>query len=351
MNEKEKPVRLDLLVQPNRTWFYVLIGAFLGAAFEIILGIPLAIIFRSIFGHYYAGKPLRLQYLLTQPLRTGEWPAISFTGLVLGAFLGLIFNRLRQNQKRLQGLKEEFEIQVAAMRHHYKNLAFGISGFSDRARRKLEKLEEQILDLPNFEDNTELEALRRSVHSLLATSKSLSTALTDELILLKALQSCELPPQPQNFLPILQHVIQELLELRFQDKEISVRIDGKSFAEPAQSLIFAFEPHTMEIILQNILSNAMRFADTIEIQSVANSHMVKIEITDNGPGFELDKLKANLIGENSRIGAESTQLGLRVTLYLLDKCGGKLYAASKSGEGASFILEFPRQAIRKSLVV
>ena len=65
--------------------------------------------------------------------------------------MGFVFNRVRENQKRLQGLKEEFEIQVAAMRHHYKNLAFGISGFSDRARRKLEKLQEQISELPDLE--------------------------------------------------------------------------------------------------------------------------------------------------------------------------------------------------------
>ena len=347
-NGREKPVRLDLLAQPNRTWFYIFIGALLGAAFEIILGIPSAIIFRGIFGHFFIGKPLPLQYLLTQPLRTGEWPAISFTGLILGSFLGYFFSRLRENQKRLQGLKEEFEIQVAAMRHHYKNLAFGISGFSDRARRKLEKLQEQISELPDFVDNTELEALRRSVLNLLAASKSLSTALTDELVLLKALQSCDLPPQPQDFFPILQHVIQELLELRFQDKEIAVQINGKSCNEPAPSLIFAFEPHTMEIVLQNILSNAMRFANIIEIRSVENLHTVKIEITDNGPGLELDKLKADLIGGNRRLGAESTQLGLRVTLYLLDKCGGRLYAASKLGSGASFIMEFPRQGIKTS---
>jgi signal transduction histidine kinase len=347
-NGEEKPVRLDLLASPRSAWLYVLAGAFLGAAFEIILGIPLAIIFRGIFEKFFSENPLRLQYLLTQPLRTGEWPAFSFTGLILGAFLGFIFSRLRENQKRLQGLKEEFEIQVAAMRHHYKNLAFGISGFSDRARRKLEKLQEQISELPDFVDDTELEALRRSVLNLLTTSKSLSTALTDELVLLKALQSCELPPQPQDFFPILQHVIQELLELRFQDKEIGVQINGKPFDESAPSLIFAFEPHTMEIVLQNILSNAMRFANAIQIRSVENLHTVKIEITDNGPGLELDKLKANLIGGNRRLGAESTQLGLRVTLYLLDKCGGRLYAASKLGSGATFIMEFPRQGIKTS---
>ena len=269
----------------------------------------------------------------------------SLTGLIFGAILGFIFYRLRENQKRLQGLRQEFEIQVSALRHHYKNLTLGISGFSDRARRKLEKLQEQLSDLPDFVDHTELEALRRSVLHLLAASKSLSTSLMDELVFLKALQSCDLPLEPQDFFPVLRHAIQELLELRFQDKGIEVKINGKSLDEPAPPLVFAFEPHTMEIVLQNLLSNAMRYGDCIEVTAAANLRKVIIEISDNGPGLELEKIEASLILLDKPRAPESTQLGLRVTLYLLDKSGGQLFARNKPGSGAAFILEFPQRAL------
>ena len=342
-SEHGKPERLDLLPQPARVWLYVGVGAFLGMVFEIIVALPLNIFFRSIYEYYTVGKPLRPEYLLTHPLRPGEWPAVSVSGLILGAILGFIFSRLRENQKRLQGLKEEFEIQVAGMRHHYKNIAIGISGFSDRARRKMEKLQEQILHLPDFVGHTELEALRQSVLHLLTASQSLSTALTDELVFLKALQSCEQPPEPQDFLPILRHVIQDLKNFRFRDKQIDIHVNGKSWEESAPPLVFAFEPHTMEIVLQNLLSNAMRVADNIQIRTTKDADTVKIEISDDGPGMELDKIKANLVRADKRLSAESTQLGLRVTLYLLDKCANKLYAASKPGSGATFIMEFPQR--------
>jgi len=38
----------------------------------------------------------------------------------------------------------------------------------------------------------------------------------------------------------------------------------------------------------------------------------------------------------------STQLGLRVTLHLLEKCGGRLLVSSQPGAGSNFTLEFPR---------
>ncbi|MFA5112547.1 MAG: hypothetical protein WC443_14140 [Desulfobaccales bacterium] len=39
---------------------------------------------------------------------------------------------------------------------------------------------------------------------------------------------------------------------------------------------------------------------------------------------------------------ESTHLGLKVSLHLLAKCGGRLGAWSSPGFGATFILEFPK---------
>jgi hypothetical protein len=83
---------------------------------------------------------IRLTHALAHLARPVELPAVSLTGFILGAALGFVFYRLRENQKRLQRLHQEFEIQVATLRHHYKNLALGISGFSGRARRNLPSL-------------------------------------------------------------------------------------------------------------------------------------------------------------------------------------------------------------------
>ncbi len=115
--------------------------------------------------------------------------------------------------------------------------------------------------------------------------------------------------------------------------------------EPVSPLVFAFEPYTMAIVLQNLLSNAMHYGDSIQITAAASLRKGRIEISDNGPGLELEKIKANLILSDKQRAPESTQLGLRVTLYLLEKSGGQLFASNKPGSGAAFVLEFPQRAL------
>lgn len=65
-----------------------------------------------------------------------------------------------------------------------------------------------------------------------------------------------------------------------------------------------------------------------------------VEIRDNGPGVDIQEIKRSMVSSSKGQDAGSTQLGLRVTLHLLEKCGGRLYVSNKPGSGAAFILEF-----------
>lgn len=342
---REKPERLELLIHRSRPWPYLLSGALLGVAFEMLVNLPLDTVFRNLFEYIFAGNPIRLHHALAHLARPEEWPAVSLTGLILGGALGLVFYRLRENQKRLHRLHQEFEIQVATLRHHYKNLALGINGFSARARRKLEKLQPHLNDcaLPGADLKVEIDALEQSLTILAEASQRLSRTLTEELKFLKALQSNGLTPASQDFIPVLRHAIQDLLELRFREKKIRVEINGQPVAEPCAPLVFAFEPYTMEVILQNILSNAMSHGDFIRVRVTEHNGRVLVEICDNGPGIDVAAIKRNLVSAEERRDSESTQLGLRVTLHLLEKCGGQLFALNKTGAGAAFILEFSQQ--------
>jgi len=342
--EQEKPERLDLPIQRGNPWPYLLAGALLGAALEMLVSLPLDAVFRNLFEYIFAGNPIRLTHALAHLARPGEWPAVSLTGVIFGAALGFVFYRLREDQKRVQSLRQEFEIQVAALRHHYKNLALGISGFSARARRKLEKLQQRISDgaLADADIKVEIEALEQSVTILEDASRRLTSTLTEELTFLKALQSDGLTMAPRDFCPVLRHAIQELLELRFRDKAIGVEINGQPLYEPCAPLVFSFEPYAMEVILQNILSNAMRYGDFIQVKAAEHNSKVIVEIRDNGPGVNVQEIKRSLVSAGGRRDPESTQLGLRVTLHLLERCGGQLFVLNKLGGGATFILEFPK---------
>jgi signal transduction histidine kinase len=327
--ERKQPVRLEHPVSRSSPWAYVLIGALSGAVFEVLICEPLDFLLQNLFEYFFKGAPLRLGQAITPILRPVKWPGITLTGIIYGSALGYVFHLLREKKKSTQTLHREFEIQVATLRHHYKNLAVGISGFANRIKRKLERV-------PNCE------ILENDVAILADASQRLSHTLGEELLFLRALTSDSLTSVPQDIYPSLKHAITDLLGLRFSEKEVKVEINGLPLEAGQPPLVFPFEPYTMEVIVQNLLSNAMKYGDYIRVNVASAGSWVRMEINDNGPGLEVEKLKQHLLTPGDKRGAESTHLGLEVTLYLLEKTGGRLSVQSKPGSGAVFTLEFPK---------
>jgi signal transduction histidine kinase len=279
------------------------------------------------------------------------WPMMILFALsagVFGAILGQVLKKLKEHQLQVETLHQEFELQVASLRHHYKNLTIGIEGFSARVSRKIAELAQQIRqghgeDCPHHDCYCHnLPGLEKDVDMLVDTSKHLSQTLVRELVFLKALTGDMAAPTSHDLYPVLAAAIRDLLEGRFQDKPIQGLINNQPWAEPQTPLIFNFELVTMEVILENLLSNAMICSDQIEVTAASANGAVQIAIIDHGSGFDVEELRQLILVPRDRRELGSTQLGLRVTLYLLEKCGGRLLVSSQPGVGSNFTLEFPR---------
>jgi signal transduction histidine kinase len=303
-----------------------------GAVFEVMICEPLDFALQNLFEYYFKGSPLRLGEAIIPILRPVKWPGITMTGIIYGSAMGYVFHLLREKKKHIQTLHREFELQVATLRHHYKNLAVGISGFAGRIKRKLEAV-------PNCD------ILENDVAILVDASQRLSHTLGEELLFLRALSSDTLTPVPQDIYPFLKHAVKDLMGLRFKEKDVIVEINGLPLEAEQLPLVFSFEPYTMEVILQNILSNAMKHGDHIRVNVGSGGAWVRVEISDNGPGLEVEKLRQRLLTPKDKIG-ESTHLGLEVTMHLLEKTGGRLSAWSSPGAGAKFIIDFPKRSSR-----
>ncbi|MHB9071962.1 MAG: sensor histidine kinase [Desulfobaccales bacterium] len=327
--ERKEAIRLEHPVSRSSPWAYVLIGALAGAVFEVLICEPLDIALQNLVEYLFKGASLRLGEALIPILRPIKWPGITMTGIIYGSALGYVFHLLREEKKHIQTLHQEFEIHVATLRHHYKNLAIGIKGFSGRIKRKMA-------------DSAECEPLEHDITILDDAAQRLSHVLGEELLFLRALASDSLTPVPGDFYPHLVHAVEDLQGLRFQEKEVRVEINGQPPEGCRDSLVFPFEPYSMEVILQNILSNAMKFGDLVQIRVFDSGKRVQVEVQDNGPGLDVEKLMNQLLTPLDRRGGESTHLGLKVSLHLLAKIGGHLAVRSDPGAGATFILEFPK---------
>lgn len=353
--EQFEPVVLEAPLRKERTWVYPWIGILFGVVLGIFIGHPLSMLVNEFYDFIYTSTPIDVSGAFARSFHWQMWPMMLiyavFGGIVWG-FIGFILKHLRDSRLRLDTLHQEFELQVATLRHHYKNLAIGIHGFAGRIKRKLGNLDEQFREcaenIPTLYDQVsrEFESVGHNVEILEEAAQRLSHTLEEELLFLKALASSALPAVSRDFYPFLAHCVDDLLGLRFREKDVSVEINGQPFEACRDSLVFAFEPHTTEVILQNVLANAMKYGDHIQIGVAEAGDRLRVEVRDNGPGMEIYELKRQLVIPGERREAESTRLGLQVSIHLLGKIGGHLSAWSKPGEGAIFIIEFPKHLVR-----
>ena len=85
----ERPERLELPIRRSSPWPYLVIGALLGAAFEMLVSLPLGAVFRNLFEHIFAGNPVRLTNAVARLAQPGETLFDSLTGFMLGAASGV----------------------------------------------------------------------------------------------------------------------------------------------------------------------------------------------------------------------------------------------------------------------
>jgi signal transduction histidine kinase len=346
-----QPLRLESSEKPGAAWIYPALGFLLGAILGILLGHPVAMVV-FIFQEYVHGVSQFNPFgSILASFSLHMWPMMTLFGIsggVFGAILGQVFKKLKDHQRQIETLHQEFELQVASLRHHYKNLSIGIDGFSGRVSRKVAEIARKIRQGHGEHCPLEncyclsLPGLETDVGTLADTSKRLSATLGRELSFLKALTGDMAEPKPHDFYAVLVDAIRDLLEVRFRDKAIQVEINGRPFAEPREPLVFNFELVTMEVILENLLSNAMKYGNQIQVQVAERPGVVRVAVIDNGNGFDAEELRQLLLVSRDRRESGSTQLGLKVTLHLLEKCGGRLLFSSQPGAGSNFTLEFPR---------
>lgn len=110
------------------------------------------------------------------------------------------------------------------------------------------------------------------------------------------------------------------------------------------------DPMRLRQILNNLVSNAMKFTQTGAITLRLNAwaeepggHAVLIEVADTGPGMTRDQLSRLFTPFDQTIDGVSathggTGLGLAISRQLADLMGGRLTARSRPGQGAAFTL-------------
>lgn len=110
------------------------------------------------------------------------------------------------------------------------------------------------------------------------------------------------------------------------------------------------DPDLFKQLLVNVLENAVKFTDEgshIEVRLEPEATAVRVRVVDDGPGIPTDKLDKiferfyQVDGTNSR-RHNGSGLGLAIARSIATWHDGRIWAESRRGEGAQFIISLPR---------
>jgi PAS domain S-box-containing protein len=234
--------------------------------------------------------------------------------------------RVAERTRQLSEANQELEAFSYTVSHDLKAPLRGIDGYS-------QLLEEEYAGRIDEEGRQYIGRIRRGVQQM--------GALIADLLDYSRMERRTMEHQPVELLPLVGHVIEghgadidaARTELCLQVEPMTLSIDREGLA----------------VVLRNLLGNAIKFSQgspqpRVEIGARCDDGRRILWVRDNGVGFDM-KYHDRIFGIFQRLQRAEDYTGTGVGLALVAKAvhrmGGRVWAESAPGQGATFFLEFP----------
>jgi signal transduction histidine kinase len=142
------------------------------------------------------------------------------------------------------------------------------------------------------------------------------------------------------------------LSQRIEEKQLLVQTDLQS------GLIFPTDAHKFEIVVINLLANAVEFnriGGEVKVSvSAREDGGLTVSVADNGPGIAAAD-RETIFDRFRQLDAGATKshrghgLGLSICWALAELLGGTLDVDSRPGQGSRFVMNLPRPAVDVSV--
>jgi len=231
------------------------------------------------------------------------------------------FVELAQTHDELQKTNEELDQFVYSVSHDLRAPISSVMGLVDLCTN----------DKANVD--TYLELQRKSVNRLDNFIKDILHYARNSRM--------EIAPVALNFEQLIKEVFDnQAYSESAQDMQLNINVNGNS--------IIYTDEFRLNVILSNIISNAIRYRKKTGIQSFIHFEVflspttARIEIADNGIGIKAEHLP-NIFQMFYRAHSKSigSGLGLYIVKEAVTKLKGSVEAYSIEGKGSTFILNIP----------
>ena len=214
---------------------------------------------------------------------------------------------------------------IATLSHHIKNILQGIRGGSYLVEMGL--------------DNEDLGTLRKGWDIVRRNQDKISSLVMDMLSFSK---EREPDPAPSDLTALIDDIVETVRQRAAETRAVV------HWQPPADLPLLLFDPAGISRAVLNVVTNALDAVEgrpnplvTVSAAVDHEAKIVRITVSDNGAGMSAEMLADIFTLFVSTKGSRGTGLGLTVSRKILREHGGDIHASSRSGEGSTFVLEWP----------
>jgi signal transduction histidine kinase len=175
----------------------------------------------------------------------------------------------------------------------------------------------------------------RSYLARIETNANRMARMIDDLLDLSRATRVELRRVPVDISALAQEVADDLREAD-PDRRVAIDIEAGLMAKG--------DPHLVRLVMLNLLGNAWKFtartaSAVVRVEASRRDDPAVFAVRDNGAGFDMryaGKLFDPFKRLHSNSDFEGTGVGLAVVQRIVQRHGGRVWAHSEPGHGASF---------------
>ena len=231
--------------------------------------------------------------------------------------------RVKMRTQELEFANRNLESFAYSVSHDLKAPLRGIEGYSR-------------LLASEYRDNLPEEA--REYIDLIGASSLRMDRMIEDILAYSRAQIRQLKLLPTNVEQLIQQVISEF------DQQFK---NGVVLTLEIESAVLECDREGMMQILRNFLANALKYScesspPRIRVEGCATAEGYRFSVNDNGVGFDMryhDRIFEIFHRLSSAADQDGTGIGLALAARSAERMGGRVWAESAPGQGATFFFE------------
>lgn len=272
-----------------------------------------------------------------------RWVQVTYTPHIEGDQVPGFFVHVVDIGERVRAEKElsEYAEQLSRSNRELEEFAYIVSHDLKEPLRKVERFGEQIHNRIGANlGEVELDYLERMISASVRMRR-----IIDDLLALSRVISAGKPFSVVD--------LNEIMERALDDLDVKIQHSGAVVEYGELPEVWA-DPTQMELLFQNLISNAIKFQPPNQkpvvriTHQTISPHMVEFCFKDNGIGFEMkyaERLFLPFQRLHGRTEYEGSGIGLAICRRIVERHSGMISVQSEPNQGTSFFVRLPRKPL------